>query len=438
MLTPIRVRGKNTRDQSRKARRKAIENGSSTKPRGRPLKLAQPATSHPGNSTRSSIPPTASMTSTTKRRKLEDGRAPRRKSKKQLSLLESLPVELLQSIFLYSLNLQLALTSPYIAAALSNEYVYTELILVAFAGVCTRAPEGAGDARLIYEPLHPQLSSAAVQTTIMSRRWFTLKLVRKCEAIFAQQIVQTERNNDSRQIVKTEANGGHLPSDDPQLPLVDDTIHYADGTSKTISTVHDFSGQQVQVYTEDPSSEFESQRSLTNWWTYVLPNCKANSWRDENAHVRIPEKLLHGPWSEEKMDLLDLLCWAGATVDWVNTSAGEVAERGLEQAILERNTRAISLLVHAPIEDYPPRGCVGVTVSMRHMCLAIVKAGNRQDIINALICHPRREWDQDDVEFIRRAFKARSKGDKEGQHIVNMLTRSLEDDFGFRSGHGGP
>lgn len=51
---------------------------------------------------------------------------------KTLSKLESIPAELVEKIFLYSLNVNLARASPYLAAAVSNERVYRLLILLAF------------------------------------------------------------------------------------------------------------------------------------------------------------------------------------------------------------------------------------------------------------------------------------------------------------------
>lgn len=66
-----------------------------------------------------------------------DSNSPRRNSNtdnigRMLTHIESLPVELIQKIFLLSLNVNLPRASPYLAAALSNEGVYKVLILLAF------------------------------------------------------------------------------------------------------------------------------------------------------------------------------------------------------------------------------------------------------------------------------------------------------------------
>lgn len=55
-----------------------------------------------------------------------------RNTNKTFSILETLPTELLEKIFFYSLSVNLPLASPYVAAALSSERVYRLLILLAY------------------------------------------------------------------------------------------------------------------------------------------------------------------------------------------------------------------------------------------------------------------------------------------------------------------
>lgn len=49
-----------------------------------------------------------------------------------MSLLEKLPTELLETIYLYCLNLALPNSSPIIGAKLSSDAIYTKTILAAF------------------------------------------------------------------------------------------------------------------------------------------------------------------------------------------------------------------------------------------------------------------------------------------------------------------
>lgn len=50
-----------------------------------------------------------------------------------LSFLESLPTEILQTIFLYCLNLDLPRASPLLGAKLSNEHIYLQSVLLVFS-----------------------------------------------------------------------------------------------------------------------------------------------------------------------------------------------------------------------------------------------------------------------------------------------------------------
>jgi hypothetical protein len=133
-LTPIRISGKNRRDNSKKAiaKRKALvsnterstksaDPGQQRRTPGRPLKA--PTSNAVSQSSASSTPSTRKA----KKRTLENI-----KSKRKMSLLERLPTEILETVFLYCLNLELPRASPVIAGKLSSEIVYLHTILSAF------------------------------------------------------------------------------------------------------------------------------------------------------------------------------------------------------------------------------------------------------------------------------------------------------------------
>ena len=58
----------------------------------------------------------------------------------------------------------------------------------------------------------------------------------------------------------------------------------------------------------------------------------------------IPEKLLHGPWSEEKACFLYVLVSLSGELDWEGSMSGEIAKLGMEQAVEENNERAVAAL----------------------------------------------------------------------------------------------
>ncbi|KAI9675264.1 MAG: hypothetical protein M1817_001166 [Caeruleum heppii] len=85
-------------------------------------------------------------------------------TKRRLSMLESLPAELIQPIFLFSENINLPLSSPYIAAALSTERIYLSILLKAFALSISDSD---------------QQRYANLQSTLLSRRWMNLIVWRR-------------------------------------------------------------------------------------------------------------------------------------------------------------------------------------------------------------------------------------------------------------------
>ncbi|RAL65989.1 hypothetical protein DID88_005650 [Monilinia fructigena] len=116
--TPIKIPGKNTRDSSKSA---VLARKIQKRPRGRPLKLkSSKLMSHISQSL--SLAPRESKVRTMKNIK----------SKRKMSQLEKLPTELLETIFLYCLNLSLPACSPVIGGKLSSETVYSKTIIAAF------------------------------------------------------------------------------------------------------------------------------------------------------------------------------------------------------------------------------------------------------------------------------------------------------------------
>lgn len=103
--------------------------------------------------------------------------------KLKLSRLERLPVELLEKIFLYSLNVDFARCSPFLAAAVSSERIYRLLVLLAFwydpSTPVSRAEQNAVDnpvskiLRFDYTPLDDE-QRCTLQSSILRCRWCTV------------------------------------------------------------------------------------------------------------------------------------------------------------------------------------------------------------------------------------------------------------------------
>ncbi len=401
MLIPIRVRGKNKRDQSRNLRGSVLEQGAATRPRGRPLKLGASSTS---DSTTSSHPRRSSKTSRpskSRRKQMKEGRLPEAEFKMPLSRLESLPVELLQSIFLYSPNIHLPLASPYLARALSSEHLYSRLILLAFSAIIRTHEE------LV---LHPDLTSASLQTAIMSRRWFNSDLMRRCQVIFAKEILETEQSNSTWEVI----------SDKTTEVSNINSVHQT--SRRTFQLRRDHLSKQIDVFQGDFGTSVHIV-GVASPKFYRFPLCQTAAWVAQSEHVLIPETSLHGPWTKEKLDLLEMLCSAGATVDWINTSAGEIAEQGLKDAIMEGSMRAVKLLTKEPtcISREIERKNIGVKIDTRHVRLAVLEAGCDVDIVQALVQHPKSTIDLDDREIVAWAIRDQWKGSMKGGWLLNKI-----------------
>ena len=334
---------------------------------------------------------------------MKEGRLPKTEFRMPLSRLESLPVELLQSIFLYSFNVGLPLASPYIALALSIQHVYTKLVLMAFSGIGLDFEDA---------PLHPDLTGASLQTTVMSRRWFNLDLMRRCQVIFAEEMLERERSNPAWETISVESTEGSWGSQG-----------FHQTSKRTYMLRRDYSYKQIEIH-PGALETLVCVRGTYPSTLYRFPLCMARSWAEQAETVLLPEKLLHGPWTDEKLDLLEMLCRAGATVDWVNTSAGEIADQGLKDAIMEGNLRAVKLLTRAsPTRDAEiERQNVRVRIDTRHVRLAVLEAGCDLDIVEALVNHPRSTIDQNDEQIVAWAVKHR---ETKGRMVLGILDKKL-------------
>ena len=77
----------------------------------------------------------------------------------------------------------------------------------------------------------------------------------------------------------------------------------------------------------------------------IWESCSWYTEKDVASGVEIPESLLLGPWDETKIKFFFWMVKSGgATIDWLNSTNGEVALEGLKNAITTGDTRAIHLL----------------------------------------------------------------------------------------------
>ena len=172
---------------------------------------------------------------------------------------------------------------------------------------------------------------------------------------------------------------------------------------------------------------------------------------------KVPRKLLNAPWTTEKCGFLEFLLQGNASVDWIGTTSGEIAEQGLMQALREGNARVTRLLVtrarsddpralwdipYSPhylgsgrkMEEFCPadppvlRG-VGVVPQTKHLRTAVLEAGCQRDVVETLLMAEDTNIDFEDRIILDWAIEKRLLGDERGPWLLSML--SLRADAGM-------
>ena len=206
------------------------------------------------------------------------------------SPIETLPAELLQEIFILSdLNLALPESSPCISRKLSDPYIYRF--------VCNHYfdPGYPRYQKRIYGNPVSQVQVRRDQSRIFSYRWMTWE-------IFKSFIL---RKYEQSGCLCDKAPGGVAPDTgcpSPQWP-----------------------------------PDFEYPTNM------VFEGCHKPALT--SLACPIPQKLLRGPWTKDKLQFLRFLLWTTSmNVNWAGTEACENTRQGRREAILERNLEAVQLL----------------------------------------------------------------------------------------------
>ena len=378
--------------------------------------------------------------------------------------LEQLPTELLETIFLQNLNLSLPQTSPIIASKLASNHVKTQLVLrVCSAGTLNSYPSEQA-------AIFPTIADhAEAQSAILRMKWVTFNFMKQLVLDYITKTLVRELSErrlqwlgkgplvtrETESIIRKylEDNSVRLTKihqDDP--PVFGYVCWRVEKPSRFIRL--SFSLQDGMVTIEE-----RRIRGLENSKPYVrLSSAEHHQWRifcGING-CKIPEKLLHGPWTTEKCDLLEMVIRGNAAVDWVGTTSGEIAEKGLMQAVREGNARATRLLVRRagsgntqgswgfpcfsnnidfqtipsgpwPREDlfranpFDVRG-IGIAPRTRHLRTAVIEAGCRQDIVETLLMAEEANIDVEDDAILDWAVEKRVQGDERGPWLLSMLS----------------
>jgi large subunit ribosomal protein L14e len=260
-LTPIKIRGKR-REHEHPAVLAAAKAKSSSRLRTKTRKS-------------SSIESKEQQNPPTKKRKKKK----KKPTTPAMPTLQGLPQELLEIIFLDSMNISLPRCSPSLGRKLSSRTVAMEFTMNSFFHTV--------DHRTIYRD-RKNTSDPHVQSDILACRFFTYDFF----------LAYVQRAHDAMRELRGEI---------------------WEATGIKILGVEAFEGLYPFKFTKIVNLGF--------------------------AHgFHIPEKLLHGPWTQDKASLLYVLVSMNGEIDWKGSMAGEAAKSGMNSAIEEGNERAVAAL----------------------------------------------------------------------------------------------
>lgn len=257
----------------------------------------------------------------------------------RLSHLERLPAEILQMVFLECLNLNLPRASSRLASTLSSFYIKSQLFFVAFS------PENfmLRHEDQLMRILKSSAAIAKLQTEILQFRWMTLAFLHQCIPLYLKkEFHRTSKLSHLEHSAETLT--GSLSKETAPPKLITDPHEVK---SRLRMEMFPNTGEHKQWWF-GTSDSFVSIISPQGWVNLHLPF--ESEWLLGRMlycekGCLMPEKLLRGPWTPSQCEFLESLVHAGATIDWIGSTAGEVADLGFQDALKEQSMRAIRIFI---------------------------------------------------------------------------------------------
>ncbi|KAL8707291.1 MAG: hypothetical protein Q9225_007783 [Loekoesia sp. 1 TL-2023] len=367
-----------------------------------------------------------------------------------LSTLECLPTEILERIFLFSQNVALPQASLTLGSILSSAHVKHHLLRAAFTDVCLQPCPS-------YEE---RLRIGKAQSAILRCRWVDLASLKRAVSASISLLLATLFRNPTALSAELVWNMKAMSKTiiGPGCPFRDTLIST---TSHWVEAVYaDPDGRDQWEWIPDPSCRsggnrnrgaapntyvnpqtnahprpFNGQRSSTgpNLSIIIRRNPMVFGFFQSNPEAvlgtyqfsfkdgcEMPTRLLHGPWTASKLELLDFMIHAGAVIDPYNSNNGEVAGQGLKEAIIQGNTSVVKLL----LSDWPisTSNQICQILSTDHVRLAIFQRGCKDEIVELIVdraCKDRLDWNQEDI--IEWANERKVQGDVRGTWLLNKI-----------------
>ncbi|KAJ5139378.1 uncharacterized protein N7515_004226 [Penicillium bovifimosum] len=272
------------------------------------------------------------------------------------SRLESLPVEILQLIFLHSLEVNLPRASPLLSRALSTPLIYTWLIRLAFSSPNPGSREGFFTPDFLPHPLDFWALSweerQHLQTTLLECRWFTLPLLRKCQREYVVHAIRRK----CADLVFQEDDKAVLENLDSYFENLDACDKALFGRRRKGDLVI-----PARLVDEAQASSRTVDRKVAIWFHFGAVQIREpNEVYYENDLFRlpcsggirpgrIPDKVLRAPWSDEQFEFLQLLA-ADFYLDEDEASAersSEITSRLIRKRMIEPFRRLLRIYCRA-------------------------------------------------------------------------------------------
>ena len=394
--------------------------------------------------------------------------------------LERLPTEILEMIFLYSLNLSLPRSSLLLGARLASNHMKTNLFLLVFPSKRDQLEH----IEYLLSVLSTEDAIGNLQSDILSLKWVTPAFVRGMIETFMVRTIVRE--------LKCHSLGWEEQDDNLKVGVNDKGI---------IENFRFYFNPRGGILDASKEATIDN---VSRWYKHTVARCRTKQgplfnclqciWEVKGINIRldlhiwllegtimkffsedlgvgkgivklaissklihctsnckIPVKLLHGPWTAEKCDDLERICSGGGRIDQTgSTMDEEIAEAGLRDAIREGNQRAIITLVGSVGLLDPPRndtdeickGCysawtsaeqrpnnhcqlnakcfVGIAVVTDHFKLALSRNCS-YSILYSLLHAIKLDIDWADTEITAWAVRKRREGDDRGQWLLDRI-----------------
>ncbi|KAK3176146.1 hypothetical protein OEA41_007468 [Lepraria neglecta] len=437
--TPIRIRGKKKVPARTTGARQSTKSMLSSDPKAK----------RPWSDTSGSSTPAA---------KLPCQAAPKLQRTKCSSRLELLPTELLETIFFYCVNISLPQASPAIGHKLASTLVKSRLVLGTLSGL-----DSIDYSIIPWSITSRELGDA--QSAILRQKWMTLPFLKRLIPDF---IVKTIVQEFGLRKLQWMGEGPVVSQESEPIirKYLEDNALRFDHTSRTglpafweVSwTVEGYpDGMLMGIGLRDGLVTFSSfgdhREDSETYWDFIETRRILSNPLSRGC--QIPEKLLHGPWTDEKCEFLEIAIRGNAQVDWVASTSGEVAEKGLMQAIEEHNARATRALLarigsgpqpcdstitlfpreptpnadgqwvsepHSIYREDPIRRGVGIIPQQKHLRKAVLEEGCPRDVVEALLEAAETNFDFDDGDILQWITGEMGQGNKDAEWLREYVS----------------